>query len=368
MSKCEWAVMTMMMVFPAGYCLAGGLRDIAPDTERSLKAPPEIYVTRLSERVLQLRVRGPLGTNIVVVATQKGLVVIDTYTAPFIFEQVSRLVEQEFGRKDFAYVINSHEDVDHAGGAGFFRDIIMVGHETLFKALRDRHSNRRQWQSWYRGRIGGWIKGREETLASLDGGSAEARELTADIGLLRKVDKDCENGFSVMPDNPRAVISFRESLVLELGDITIELYACKAGHTPSDILIYIPQEKFLFTGDAAQRYIQKNVDIERWLEQLEQFARPDMETRVILDGHNAQPYTKGDLKVLRDYVKATWESVQQALQRGAFLDQIKSKYSIDNEMSRFRSMVGTPFAETVEQLRKSHEYNIELIAGKVKGN
>ena len=66
-----------------------------------------------------------------------------------------------------------------------------------------------------------------------------------------------------MPENLKEIISFKDSYMLELGDITIECLPCQAGHSASDILIYIPQEEFLFTGDAAQPYIQKDVNMEQ---------------------------------------------------------------------------------------------------------
>ncbi|MBN2181045.1 MAG: MBL fold metallo-hydrolase [Sedimentisphaerales bacterium] len=326
--------------------------------------PPDIYVTRLSERILQLKARGPLGTNIIVIATQKGLVVIDTYTAPFIFEQVTEIAKKEFGRDDFAYVINSHDHVDHAGGNGFFKDIIMVGHEELFKELCARHTGCRQWQTSYRGRIRGWINGREEKLAGLDKESAEAKELVADVKFLKKVDKDFANGFLILPDNPKEIISFKDSYVLELGDITIECYDCQAGHSPGDVLIYIPQEKFLFTGDAAQSYIQSQVNMKQWLVQLEHFSQTKMPLTMILDGHGAKPFAKEELKRLHDYFKETWESVEKEHKQGLSLEQIKIKCALDNIPS-VKSLLDTPFADTPENFTGIHEHNIELIVNRL---
>jgi glyoxylase-like metal-dependent hydrolase (beta-lactamase superfamily II) len=312
-----------------------------------------------------LDVRGPLGTNIVVVATKKGLVVIDTYTAPFIFEQVTKIVKKEFGRDDFRYVINSHKDVDHSGGNGFFKDIIMVGHENLFKALRNRHARRRKWQSWYRGRIKGWTRGREEKLTGLnDKTTKEARELMADIKFLKKVDKDFENGFPIMPANPKKIISLKDFLKLEMGDITIECYACHAGHTSSDILIYIPEEQFLFTGDAAQPYIQRRVNMNKWLAQLDYFTQPDKPVKYVLDGHGGRPYTKQDLRQLYNYFKQIWQTVQKAHKQGHSLKQIKIKCALEN-ISSVKSLLHTPFADTMENFKGTHEHNIEFLVNRL---
>jgi len=70
----------------------------------SLDGAPDLVVFRRSPRILQLKVPGlgMLNTNIVVVATQKRLVVIDTWHAPFVFEQVVRIAEKEHGRSTTA--------------------------------------------------------------------------------------------------------------------------------------------------------------------------------------------------------------------------------------------------------------------------
>jgi glyoxylase-like metal-dependent hydrolase (beta-lactamase superfamily II) len=356
------ALLTIVMTLPACPCRAGQTQQTEQVTPAVADAYPGVVTTRLSPRLLQLKVRAPgfFSTNIVVVATQKGLVVLDTWHGPFIFEQVTEIVQQQFGRRDFAYVINSHEDVDHAMGGDLFQDIIMVGHENLFKALKATHRGRRGWQTNYRGRIQGYIKGEEEKLARLDPASKEAKELMPGLENLRKLDQDFERGFPIIPDDPKALISFKDSVKLELGDVTIECYACRAGHTRSDILIYVPQEGFLFTGDAAQTYIWKNGNTQQWLELLEYFLKPGVNVKMVLTGHDERPATQEDLGRLRDYLATTWESVRKARGQGLSLEQIQNQYSLDNELSRFRSLVGAPFnVGTLELFKDRHKSNIE---------
>jgi cyclase len=357
-------LLTTVMALLARPCMAGQTQQTEQVTPAVAGTYPGIVTTRLSPRLLQLKVRAPgfFSTNIVVVATQKGLVVLDTWHSPFIFEQVGEIVQQQFGRRGFTYVINSHEDVDHAMGDGLFQDIILVGHENLFTALNETHRGRRAWQTNYRGRIQGYINGEEKTLAQLGPASKEAKELMQGLENIRKLDQDFERGFPILPDNPKAMISFNDSVKLELGDVTIECYACKDGHSPSDILIYIPQETFLFTGDAAQVTIQKTVNMEHWLGLLEHFSEPDANVKMILTGHGERPCAQQDLGGLRDYIATVRECVRKARGQGLSLEQIQNQYSLDNEMSRFRSLVGGPFnAGTLEQFKETHKKNIETV-------
>ena len=47
-----------------------------------------------------------------------------------------------------------------------------------------------------------------------------------------------------------ADIAFKEKLSLDLGGITCELIGTEAPHSRDSVLIYIPELKVLFTGDA----------------------------------------------------------------------------------------------------------------------
>ena len=90
---------------------------------------------------------------------------------------------------------------------------------------------------------------------------------------------------------------------------------------------------------------------------------PENPVKMILDGHGAKPFTKRDLKGLHDYFKETWESVEKAHKQGLSLEQIQAKCAVDN-MPSVKSLLDTPFADTIENFRETHEYNIEFIANK----
>jgi glyoxylase-like metal-dependent hydrolase (beta-lactamase superfamily II) len=86
-------------------------------------ADDEIRVTteRVTDHVLVLRAgTSPQGPNVTAVATEKGIVVIDSHMAPSIALKMRRRIEKEFGRDDFAYLINTHHHFDHSNGNQVF--------------------------------------------------------------------------------------------------------------------------------------------------------------------------------------------------------------------------------------------------------
>ena len=50
-------------------------------------------------------------TNVTVIETQKGLVAIETEFVPSVMKTIKEAAEKEFGRNDWAYVINTDAHV-----------------------------------------------------------------------------------------------------------------------------------------------------------------------------------------------------------------------------------------------------------------
>ncbi|GAJ00493.1 unnamed protein product, partial [marine sediment metagenome] len=96
----------------------------------------DVVVRRVTDRVITLSMTN-LGkhTNITVIETQKGLVVIETEFVPSVMETIKKAAEKELGRNDWAYVINSHGHLHHARGNAAFPDTPIIGYS---KTMMDR--------------------------------------------------------------------------------------------------------------------------------------------------------------------------------------------------------------------------------------
>ena len=67
------------------------------------------------------------GTNMAVVVTDQGLVVIDTGLSPTTVGRQRELIEAELGRQDFRFLINTHMHNDHAFGNQVFPEATVIG-------------------------------------------------------------------------------------------------------------------------------------------------------------------------------------------------------------------------------------------------
>jgi glyoxylase-like metal-dependent hydrolase (beta-lactamase superfamily II) len=88
------------------------------------QAPSDLGITvrRLSPRTAVVNV-GPWNNSYLAIATQRGIVVIDSGFSKTIARAVREAIEAEFKRSDFAYLIVSHEHSDHVFGNSAYSDI-----------------------------------------------------------------------------------------------------------------------------------------------------------------------------------------------------------------------------------------------------
>lgn len=94
-----------------------------------------IVVQRFSDRVILLTDDPTFGETTVAIASNRGLVVIDTSGSPESAVRIRRAIEQEFGRSDFAYVINTHHHWDHTSGNQAFADAVIIGHDACYAQM-----------------------------------------------------------------------------------------------------------------------------------------------------------------------------------------------------------------------------------------
>jgi glyoxylase-like metal-dependent hydrolase (beta-lactamase superfamily II) len=103
---------------------------------------------------------------------------------------------------------------------------------------------------------------------------------------------------------------------LELGGVVMELKHRHGGHTPGDMLVWLPQKKLLFTGDVV--YVDRVLGlhpVSRTHAWLESFAMIDeLQPQIIVPGHGrvtnlatAQAQTRDLLLALRAHMKKAVE-------------------------------------------------------------
>jgi glyoxylase-like metal-dependent hydrolase (beta-lactamase superfamily II) len=188
MSKAKWRCLAALLFVLGSFGFLQPAEVLQADDE----IPVE--VVRLSDRVLVLR-EDVMADNITAIASKKGLIVIDSSGFPSTARRMRAIIEREFKRTDFAYVINTHFHWDHAWGNQVFPEAVIIGHEDCpalmtrdkeYEAARARNMRQR-------------LQDQRAKLVQAEPNSVEAQNIRRSIGQVERDIKDHSEGFVTTP-------------------------------------------------------------------------------------------------------------------------------------------------------------------------
>jgi glyoxylase-like metal-dependent hydrolase (beta-lactamase superfamily II) len=256
-----------------------------------------IRTEKLNDKAIIIRFGGEAVTAI---NTQNGIVVIDAGISTGLTSRYRKLIEKEFQRNDFAYLIITHGHHDHYGGSSVFSDATIVAQENCVKAIAARWNDPDKVKS----NLLKVINEYDKEMDTLKKGSTEWID-----DYMLKTRFQCAYD-DIMNNRPaeKPDMTFSDTLNIDMGDLTIHMTWFGKAHSDSDILIHVPKLKMLFTGDLFSKYGRpsiddiKSLDDERctkaiaWME-----ARMD-KTDVIVGSHG-QILSKEDLIAFQHKIK-----------------------------------------------------------------
>ena len=329
----------LCMSILASQASIAGATDIQDPVVRD--AIRYVQTERLSERVMLAYWVGTGRSNLIAIKSQKGLMIIDTEMSPRIMQPIKRRIEHEFERDDWVYVINTHGHMHHAGGNHAFPNATIVGHENLAQDMRWMREDQSDPQR-YRKQIklaSTTLEHLRNTLLHVNNDREAKRKIEGEIEFWELYSQDMKIGYPIVDPS----LTFTDRHTLDLGDLTLELvFFGKGGHTLSDILIYVPEEKLLVTGAIIyQRYrlpwIFKEAqvqDIERFISVLDSFLDPEVQIKHLVPTHSP-PLVKDDMIPVRNYYQTLLTGIRDAQAQGLSLEMVLEQFSQPKMFSYF---------------------------------
>ena len=292
----------------------------------------DITKNLLSEKILVLH---GVGGNVTAIATDEGLVVIDTFTTPECALQARKIIEGHFN-KPVRYLINTHFHADHFCGNQVYSDVVKIG----FVGLAE-HFKRRYGEDLVQA-IKAEIDALQEKLEKTDEGSAEAVELENQLEQLSRQLKDFD-GFVLTPPD----ISLHGNAAIRLGGKTLEILHFGKAHTDTDLVILVPEEQLLVMGDlywdSRIAYIDPvESDPQNWIRTLDQIIDSGRDVQYVVPGHGNVKGLEA-LTVQRNYLQTLWNAVAGARDRGLTLEQAKAEIKLEQYKDYANYERGLPF-------------------------
>ncbi|MEJ2582930.1 MAG: MBL fold metallo-hydrolase, partial [Acidobacteriota bacterium] len=336
-------------------CFALSSFPVAADNQE-----PLFRVQRLTERVFVFTEITPWESNHVVIDSAKGLVLVDPGHSTLMGRLIRDAVRRELGRDRFAYVIDTHGHWGHAWGNAAFPEAVVIGHQQAAESIKTDAPNLTRRAEFIRGQLAQL----EARLNELDPDSEETAAVQLQRDHFDRIARGLdETDFVVRPPS----LTFSDRLQLDLGNLRLDLRFLGAGHSLSDIVIMIPEEKvlllgcfFLARGSLPYFGTGPQLDPDRWLETLRDLLNDDTAVdRVVLGQHSI--WSREQLDAMRGYIAHLWSGVKTLEAEGVDLETISTRLVLPPERDPLRQ-----FGATEEELERMRQFETTALWRQLK--
>ncbi len=246
-----------------------------------------------------------VGCNGTVVVNADDVLVVDSHISPAaawaLREELKKITP-----KPIRFVVNTHFHFDHAHGNQIYGPgVEIIGHEFTRAQLAAGGSKTSRSYAFFIGTLPAQIAQLEQRIgAATDAG--ERAKLEAQLVVMRRHVTATD---AVVPMPPTVTLS--ETLTLHRGGREIRLLYLGRGHTGGDVVVFLPKERLVATGDlltAGPAYLGDGYFTE-WIATLEKLKA--LEFDMVLPGHGEAFKGKAKIDHWQAYLRDFWTQVQE---------------------------------------------------------
>lgn len=274
-----------------------------------------------------------VGSNGAVIINEHDVLVVDSHMTAAagwaLRQEVRRLTP-----KPIRYVINTHFHFDHAHGNEVFGpDVEIIAHTFTYEKLASGQSKKgRAYESFVLTLPAG-IKALEERLAAAD--EADKPAIREQLKGTRAFWQAAQ-GTTVSPPT----LTLDKRLVLHRGGREIQLIYSGRGHTGGDVVVFLPKEKVLITGDLLTEglpYMGDSYPLD-WISTLSRLSFLDFEQ--VLPGHGSVFSGKEKIEHLRAYLRDLWEGAQKLHLENVSAERAAAELDLSGHAEHFPQIDG----------------------------
>ncbi len=252
-----------------------------------------------------------VGSNAVVVVNQHDVLLVDSHTSP----RAARALLAELKAitpNSVKYVVNTHFHYDHVHGNQVYPpDVEIIGHEFTREMVGAGKSKSGLAYQGYAALLAAQVRTHSQEADTARDPAARA---AARAKLARSKAAEQEGTRDVRPTPPNLTLS--ERLTLFRGGREIEIIFFGRGHTGGDVVVYLPKERVLATGDLLQARLPFMGDgyLGEWVETLERIKSLDFD--VILPGHGDAFTDRSAIDHLQGFLRDFWHQAVEFHRQG----------------------------------------------------
>jgi len=271
------------------------------------------------------------GTAIV---NDDDVVLVDDHVSP---AAASVLLDElkDITTKPVRTVINTHFHFDHAHGNQIFgREVAIIGHEVTRDMLLGGKSLQ---MPLYRGYVDGLPGQIDDVRRRIATETDPARKamLQTQLQVLEN-NRASQAELKATPPN----VTLRTSMTLYRGSREIQIRFLGRAHTAGDVVVYLPKEKIVITGDMLTSGLSNMSDafVNEWPATLDEVKKLDFTT--VLPGHGDAFTDKTKIDDFQAYLRDVWTEVSRLKQQGVSAEEASKRADLTKHKAHFPTIQG----------------------------
>ena len=249
-------------------------------------------------------------SNAAVIEGDRDVLVVDSHVTPggawALRDELKKVTS-----KPIRYVVNSHFHFDHSHGNQIYGpDVEIIGHEFARQQMVAGKSLDSPAHEFFVGGVPNTIAALEKRLAS-----ATDEKMKAEIERQLSIQRNhLEGAKAVKPTPPTVTLTHR--MTLHRGSREIQLLHLGRGHTAGDVIVYLPKERIIATGDLLIESASYMGDayFTEWIDTIAALKKVDFDT--VLPGHGQAFTGKAKLDHWQAYLRDFWTQAQAFHKKG----------------------------------------------------
>ena len=262
------------------------------------------------------------------IVNDNDVIVVDDHVSPaaawVLLEEI-----KEATNKPVTTVINTHFHFDHAhGNQIFLPNVQIIGHEFTRRMLLSNSIGMPLYQNYLTG-MPGQIDGLKKRIASESDPAAKAK-LQAQ---LQVTENNLASQKELTPTPPNVTLSTQ--MALFRGNREIQIRFLGRGHTAGDVVVFLPNEKVVMTGDFLTSGLSNMSDSfpEEWVASLDALKKLDFDT--VLPGHGDAFTDKTKIDYFQAYLRDVWSEVSRLKKEGASAEEAAKRADLTKHKDHF---------------------------------
>jgi cyclase len=273
------------------------------------------------------------GSNSAVIVNRDDVMIVDSHMTP----EAARAMLTELkpiSDKPVRFLVNTHFHYDHTNGNQVFGAAVdIIGHEYT----RARMSAAGYMQT---GLLGDLLTGLPRQIADLKARAAAEPDAAAKARLeqqLRGQTSFADQLKELKPTPPNVTLDDRMTIVR--GDREIRLMYLGHGHTGGDVVVYLPRERVLCSGDLLVNGIANLVDgyVNEWPATLEKLKTLDFDD---IPGHGEPFKGKERIGYFQDYLKDLWAQASKLHEEGIAAPDAAKRIDLTAHKAHYATITG----------------------------